>query len=139
MDDSVAIHEVIDKLGLRDFVLTPGYASDQDLAYFYKHAEIYAFPSINEGFGVPVLEAFHHQLPVIVSDNTCLPEVGGDAVLCFDPFNIEDISNKMKVLIEDNELRSELIRNGNERLKLFSWEKNAEELIKTFRVAINKN
>ena len=139
MDDSSAIHEIIERLGLRDFVLTPGYSSDQDLAYFYKYAEIYAFPSINEGFGVPVLEAFHHRLPVIVSDNTCLPEVGGDAVLCFDPFNVEDISNKLRVLIEDKELRSELIRKGSERLKLFSWEKNAEELIKTFRAAINKN
>lgn len=139
MDDSVAIHEMIDHLALRDYVLTPGYSSDQDLAYFYKHADIYAFPSINEGFGVPVLEAFHHGLPVIVSDNTCLPEVGGDAVLCFDPFSIEDISDKLKLLIEDHELKSELIRKGKERLKFFSWEKNAEELIKTFRAAIKKN
>ncbi|MBM3401569.1 MAG: glycosyltransferase family 4 protein [Bacteroidetes bacterium] len=139
MDDSVAIHEMIDRLALRNYVLTPGYSSDQDLAYFYKHADIYAFPSINEGFGVPILEAFHHGLPVIVSDNTCLPEVGGDAVLSFDPFSIEDISNKMKILSEDHELKSELIRKGRERLKLFSWEKNAEELIKTFRVAIKKN
>lgn len=137
MDDSGAIHEVIERLGLRNFVLTPGYASDQDLAYFYKYAEIYAFPSINEGFGVPVLEAFHHRLPVIVADNTCLPEVGGDAVLCFDPFNVEDISKKMSTLIGNDELRSELIRKGSERLKLFSWEKNTEELIKTFRAAIN--
>lgn len=138
MDDSEAIQEAINRLDLKSYVLTPGYASDNDLAYFYKHAEMYAFPSINEGFGLPVLEAFHHRLPVIVSDNTCLPEVGGDAVLCFDPFNVEDISNKMRTLIEDNELRSELIRKGSERLKLFSWEKNAEELIKTFKVAINK-
>jgi len=139
MDDSVAIHEVIERLNLRDFVLTPGYASDQDLAYFYKYAEIYAFPSINEGFGVPVLEAFHHQLPVIVSDNTCLPEVGGDAVLCFNPFNVEDISKKMQALIEDDKLKSELIRRGSERLKHFSWEKNAAELIKTFNSSLKKN
>jgi glycosyltransferase involved in cell wall biosynthesis len=139
MDDSAAIYEVIERLNLREFVLTPGYASDQDLAYFYKYAEIYAFPSINEGFGVPVLEAFHHQLPVIVSDNTCLPEVGGDAVLCFNPFNIEDINNKIKTLIEDDELKSELIRKGSERLKYFSWEKNAAELIKTFNSSLNKN
>lgn len=139
MDDSAAIHEVIERLNLREFVLTPGYASDLDLAYFYKYAEIYAFPSINEGFGVPVLEAFHHQLPVIVADNTCLSEVGGDAVLCFNPFNVEDISQKMKALIEDDNLKSELIKRGIERLKQFSWEKNALELIKTFNAAFNKN
>ncbi len=139
MDDSMAIQEAINRLDLMDNVITPGYASDNDLAYFYKHACMYAFPSINEGFGLPVLEAFHHQLPVIVADNTCLPEVGGDAVLCFDPFNVADISEKMKHLIEDDQLRSELIRKGPERLKLFSWEKNAEELIKTFKAAVNKN
>lgn len=139
MDDSTAIQEAIDRLDLRKYVIMPGYASDNDLAYFYKHARIYTFPSINEGFGLPVLEAFHHKLPVIVANNTCLPEVGGDAVLCFDPFNTEDISRKMKDLIEDEKLRSELIRKGTERLKLFSWEKNAEELIKTFKAAVNKN
>ncbi|MFA6945927.1 MAG: glycosyltransferase family 1 protein [Pedobacter sp.] len=139
MDDSAAIQETINRLDLRKYVIAPGYASDNDLAYFYKHARMYVFPSINEGFGLPVLEAFHHKLPVIVADNTCLPEVGGDAVLCFDPFNVEDISQKMKELIEDNELRNELIKKGSERLKLFSWEKNAEELIKTFKAAVNKN
>jgi len=139
MDDSAAIYEVIERLNLREFVITPGYASDQDLAYFYKYAEIYAFPSINEGFGVPVLEAFHHQLPVIVADNTCLPEVGGDAVLCFNPFNVDDIRNKMNALIEDNKVKSELIRRGSERLKQFSWERNVKELIKTFYTALDKN
>lgn len=138
MDDSEAIQETIQKLGLQDHVLTSGYASDNDLAYFYKYAEMYVFPSINEGFGLPVLEAFHHKLPVIVSDNTCLPEVGGDAVLCFDPFNIEDIYLKIKAVIENQELRSELRKKGNERLKLFSWNRNAEELIKTFKAALNK-
>lgn len=139
MDDSVIISETINSLGLQDFVLIPGYASDQDLAYFYKYAEMYVFPSINEGFGIPVLEAFHHNLPVIVANNTCLPEVGGNAVLCFDPFNVEDISKKMSELIKNNELKSDLIKKGSERLKLFSWEKNVEELIKNFKDAINNN
>lgn len=139
MDDSAAIQAAIKRLNLQEYVFTPGYASDKDLAYFYKNAEMYAFPSINEGFGLPVLEAFHHKLPVIVADNTCLPEVGGDAVLCFDPFKVEDICEKMKMLIEDNHLKEELINKGTERLKLFSWEKNTQELIKTFKAAINKN
>ena len=138
MDDSIAIKEIIERLELQNYVLSPGYASDQDLAYFYKYAEIYAFPSINEGFGVPVLEAFHHKLPVIVSDNTCLPEVGGEAVLCFDPFNVEDICKKMTELIVNDALRLELIQKGSERLKKFSWEKNTEELIKNFMAAVNK-
>jgi glycosyltransferase involved in cell wall biosynthesis len=80
----------------------------------------------------------HHQIPVIVSDNTCLPEVGGDATLCFDPFNVEDISLKIRELIETPGLRQELIQKGTKRLKLFSWEKNTQELIKTFQSAVNK-
>ena len=138
MDDSEAIHETINRLGLKDHVITTGYASDNDLAYFYKYAEMYVFPSINEGFGLPVLEAFHHQIPVIVSNNTCLPEVGGDATLCFDPFHVEDISLKIRELIETPGLSQELILKGTERLKLFSWEKNTQELIKTFQSAVNK-
>lgn len=139
MDDSQAIKDVIKRLDLQNSVITAGYASDNDLAYFYKYAEMYVFPSINEGFGLPVLEAFHHQLPVIVADNTCLPEVGGDAILCFNPFDTEDISQKMGAVIENPKLRSDLIRKGSERLKLFSWEKNATELVKIFKAAVNKN
>ncbi len=139
MDGSQEIYDTISRLGIKDSVLLSGYASDQDLGYFYKNAELYVFPSVNEGFGLPVLEAFHHQLPVLVADNTCLPEVGGDAVLSFDPFNSVDISSKIQQVIEDRELRENLIRKGNERLKLFSWEKNARELVKIFKGAVNKN
>lgn len=139
MDGSQEIYDTIERLGMQKSVLLSGYASDNDLGYFYQHAELYVFPSVNEGFGLPVLEAFHHQLPVLVADNTCLPEVGGDAVLCFDPFNTEDMSRKILQVIEDRELRSNLIKKGNERLKLFSWEKHAEELVKIFKRSLNKN
>lgn len=139
LDGSGELKSAIQKYGLEKFVLLSGYASDEELAYYYKYAAVYVFPSLNEGFGLPVLEAFHHQLPVLVSDNTCLPEVGGDAVLCFDPFDAEDIGQKIKRVIEDPELRKNLSRKGSERLKLFSWEKNATELVKIFKLALNKN
>lgn len=139
MDGSAEITQTIQRLDMEQYVLLPGYASDRDLAYFYKFAEVYVFPSINEGFGLPVLEAFHYQMPVIVANNTCLPEVGGDAVLSFDPFNTQDIFEKLKMIIEDQELLSRLAKKGNERLKLFSWEKNATELVKIFKGIVNKN
>jgi glycosyltransferase involved in cell wall biosynthesis len=139
LDGSSEIIEAVKTEKLEDYVMLYGYASDDDLAYFYKYASLYVFPSLNEGFGLPVLEAFHHQLPVLVADNTCLPEVGGDAVLCFDPFDVEDIRQKIESVIINIELRDNLILKGNERLKLFSWKKNAEELVKIFKLAINKN
>lgn len=139
MDDSDEIQETINRLDLGKSVIIQGYVSDYDLAFFYKCAEMYVFPSINEGFGLPVLEAFHHQLPVIVANNTCLPEVGGDATLSFDPFNTLEISQKIKIVIEDSQLRADLVKKGNLRLKLFSWEKNVTQLIDVFKLAVNKN
>lgn len=139
MDGSSELMTTIKHEQLEDFVIMSGYASDDDLAYFYKYASLYVFPSLNEGFGLPVLEAFHHQLPVLVSNNTCLPEVGGDAVLCFDPFDTNDIFLKMKMVIDNPELREDLVKRGNERLKSFSWSRNATELVKVFKRAVNKN
>lgn len=139
LDGSSEIKAIVKREKLEDSVMMYGYASDDELAYFYKYASLYVFPSLNEGFGLPVLEAFHHQLPVLVSDNTCLPEVGGDAVLRFDPFDADDISRKIEMVIADPELRANLIRRGNDRLKLFSWEKNATELVKIFKRAVNNN
>jgi glycosyltransferase involved in cell wall biosynthesis len=139
LDGSIEIIETIKRLHLEDAVLMHGYASEEELSFFYKNAFLYVFPSINEGFGLPVLEAFHYQIPVIVSDNTCLKEVGADATLSFNPFNIEEIADNIKAVIEQPKLRIELIEKGNKRLKLFSWEKTTKELIKIFKAALNKN
>ena len=139
LDGSNEIIETIKKLQLEDAVLMHGYASEDELSFFYKNAFLYVFPSLNEGFGLPVLEAFHYQIPVIVSDNTCLKEVGADATLAFNPFKVEEIADKIKVVIENPNLRIELIEKGSKRLKLFSWEKTTKELIKIFKAALNKN
>ncbi len=139
MDGSTELLAAIQRENLEDFVMMSGYASDDELAYFYKYASMYVFPSLYEGFGLPVLEAFYHQLPVLVADNTCLPEVGGDSVLCFDPLDTNDIFLKMKLLIDHPDLRENLIKKGNERLKLFTWEKNAAELVEVFKRAVKKN
>jgi glycosyltransferase involved in cell wall biosynthesis len=97
---------------------------------------MYVFPSINEGFGIPVLEAFSYGLPVAVANNTCLPEVGGNAVLQFNPFDTDDIAKKIMTLLDDAELRKDMISKGQERLKLFSWQNTAVKLIEVFKKAI---
>ncbi|HCN82565.1 MAG TPA: hypothetical protein DIT07_02950 [Sphingobacteriaceae bacterium] len=133
MDDTANIISAIAKHKVSDFVIMPGYIPDNKLSYYYKNAEIYIFPSLNEGFGLPVLEAFQHDLPVLISNNTCLPEVGGDAVVSFDPYDVDDIAKKMVLLIKDTELRSLLISKGTKRLQSYSWANTALQLTEVFK------
>ncbi|RZL19665.1 MAG: glycosyltransferase family 1 protein [Pedobacter sp.] len=135
MDDSRQVLEIVKKNGLENDVIMPGYVQDGDLAAYYENAFAYVFPSVNEGFGLPVLEAFRYKVPVIIADNSSLPEVGGDAVLSFDPLNVEDIANKMRVVMNDHVLRKEMIAKGTERLREFSWEITTERILGLFKTA----
>lgn len=138
MDDSGNIHNLIAQLGLQDKVILAGFIPDAQLAYYYKNASVYAFVSINEGFGIPILEAFQNNLPTLIANNTCLPEVGGDAVITCDPFDVQDIKNKLKMIIQDKTLQKELIEKGKERLALFSWDRTVRGILEVFR-KINDN
>jgi glycosyltransferase involved in cell wall biosynthesis len=133
IDDSANIRNLVKKLDLEERVILTGFISDEHLAHYYKNATVYAFVSINEGFGLPVLEAFQNNLPTLISDNSCLPEVGGDAVITCDPFNITDIKNKLKLIIDNPSLQSQLIEKGHKRLTLFSWQNSAGELLNVFK------
>jgi len=126
----------IEATNLQKHIVMTGYLPDHDLSLLYKNALIYVFPSFNEGFGIPVLEAFKSRLPVLVANNTCLPEVGGDAVLQFDPYDIDDIYQKIKLAADDEILRSTLVQKGIERLQLFSWRNTALQLIEMFKKAV---
>jgi glycosyltransferase involved in cell wall biosynthesis len=134
--DQSLIIDTIENSGLRDQVMLTGYLSDGELALLYKNALMYVFPSINEGFGIPILEAFKYNLPVLVANNTSLPEVGGDAVLQFNPFDIADMSQKIKSVLDDPNLRTEMAEKGQQRLAGFSWQKAALELIEVFRKVV---
>lgn len=131
-NDSLAIAKAIQDCELQEDVIMTGFLSETDLAYVYSGALMYVFPSVNEGFGIPILEAFTYKLPVLVAQNTCLPEVGGDAVLAFDPFDINDIFLKMKMVLDNDELKTDLIKKGQIRLKEFSWNKTAHQLVEVF-------
>jgi glycosyltransferase involved in cell wall biosynthesis len=104
-DDTAAIESTIAELGLSQKVICTGYLSDEDLAKVYAGASLYVFPSYNEGFGIPVLEAFSYQLPVLVANNSCLPEVGGDAVLGFDPNDVHALATLMQQVLTDAALQ----------------------------------
>ncbi|RNL56923.1 glycosyltransferase family 1 protein [Pedobacter jejuensis] len=131
-DDYNEIHRTVEDSGFKNDIIFTGYLSDEDLAGLYRSALMYVFPSLNEGFGIPVLEAFQYKLPVLVSNNTSLPEVGGNAVLTFNPFDFNDIAEKIQMVLQDEGLRKDLINKGIERLKYFSWEKAAQSLLSEF-------
>jgi glycosyltransferase involved in cell wall biosynthesis len=132
-DDAARVHQAVKECNLGDRVVFTGYLSDNDVALFYQHALLYVFPSYNEGFGIPVLEAFRFHVPVIVASNSSLPEVGGDAVRCFDPFDPADICRVMELVIQDDSVRRQMIANGDKRLRDFSWERSAEMLAGVFK------
>ena len=135
-DDSRNVMQAILSNNLEQHVILLGYLTDEELSIAYSKAYMYVFPSYNEGFGIPILEAFKFSLPVLVADNTCLPEVGGNAVVTFNPHDPEDICSKIKLVIENDSLRNELMEKGRERLKFFSWEKASKQLAGIFKQAL---
>jgi len=122
------ILDTIAELNMQDHVIFAGYVPDEDLPALYKQAQLYVFPSIYEGFGIPILEAFHYQLPVAVANNTCLPEIGGKGVSCFDPFDVEGAKNCLLKLLSYQDSRVSQIDAGNQLSHSFSWDKSAKEI-----------
>ncbi|EPN4480103.1 glycosyltransferase family 4 protein [Klebsiella aerogenes] len=104
-------------------IIFSGRLSNKKLAEYYKGAEFLLFPSLYEGFGLPVIESMACGTPVITSENTSLGEVAGDAAYLVDPYDEEDITKAIEKLYFDYELRATLSQKGLERVKIFSWEK----------------
>lgn len=117
-------------------IIYTGYIEDEELVALYKGAEIFVCPSFEEGFGIPILEAMVCSTPVVSSNAASLPEVGGDACLYFDPHNLGDMVEKIDGVISDKRVRSELIKKGQQRVKLFSWKKLAEQTMKVYEEII---
>jgi glycosyltransferase involved in cell wall biosynthesis len=115
--------------GLGARVLFPGYVAADDLPALYAGALAYIFPSLYEGFGLPVLEAQSYGVPVLTSTNSSLPEVAGDGALLVDPHDVDAIAAAMYRLATDGALREDLIQRGFANVKRFSWEKCARETL----------
>lgn len=113
------------------------FVSDEDLSFFYKNALFFVLPSLYEGFGLPVLEAMNYGCPVITSNISSLPEAGGDAALYVDPKNVDDIAEKIELLLNDEKLRKQMIDKGYKQVKKFSWEKTAKETLKVLEEVTN--
>jgi len=111
--------------------------NERSMKKLYKNALVFIFPSLYEGFGLPVLEAFSSGCPALLSNTSSLPEIGGDAALYFDPHDSATLKDAFEHIISDNSLRIKLILKGYERSILFSWEKTASATKNVYENAIN--
>lgn len=124
--ERMALQRVARSQGLAsDEMIFLGYVCDDDLVKLYNLAQVFAFPSLHEGFGLPCLEAFQCGLPVIGANTSSLPEVIGNPDALFDPWSIDDIRRKLEAVLGDPDFRAELARRGAEQAKRFSWEASA--------------
>jgi glycosyltransferase involved in cell wall biosynthesis len=129
---SEAVHGFIASQGLEERLKVLGYVTSEALAALYHSASALLFPSLEEGFGFPVLEAMVRGLPVVTSNSSSLPEVGGDAALYADPRDPHSIAGEVVRAVEDLELRRELIRKGVARSREFTWERTARETLRVY-------
>jgi glycosyltransferase involved in cell wall biosynthesis len=124
------------ELGIAHRVRFTGWISEEDLEGLYRLATAFVYPSLHEGFGMPVLEAMHRGIPTACADATSLPEVAGDAALLFDPHSVKAIADAVRALLEDDALRRDLARRGPPRAALFTWERTAAAAWASYELAL---
>jgi glycosyltransferase involved in cell wall biosynthesis len=128
--------EILEKIQQSSFsqdIIFTDFVDDEDLPYLFSGAEMFLYPSLYEGFGLPVLEAMACGTPVIASNLSSLPEITGEAGILVDPLNVEEIALAMERLSGNRKLQEELQKRGLERAKLFSWEKVAQETSELYK------
>jgi len=126
----------VEELGLEDKVIFPGYIPVSELPLWYNAAELFVYPSLYEGFGLPPLEAMACGTPVVAANTSSLPEVVGEAGLIVDPLDVEGLAEAMRRALDDEALRQEMREQGLERAKGFSWTKTAQETVQVYRRAM---
>ena len=127
------IAKLCEEAGPRDRPIITGRVPDNDLTLLYRGATCFAMPSFHEGFGLPMVEAMACGIPVISSNRSCLPEIGGGAALYFDPESEEEMSAVLETMLSDSALRQDLSRRGIERAAKFSWEACAKTTLAALR------
>ena len=138
LQDNAVFEMVAASSLLKERVVFTGFLPDHQTAILYKHAALYVFPSVNEGFGIPILEAFAHEVPVLVAGNSCLPEVAGGAAISFDPYNADALSKLIGQTLNDPALIQSLQQRGTERLTHFMWGKTLDALEAVFQRSIKR-
>jgi len=119
-------------------VVMAGMLDDDDLALLLKGATLVAIPSLYEGFCLPMVEAMACGIPTVVSNNSCFPEISGNALVYFDPLSIEDIADKIESVLFDSQVRERISRRGIERATEFSWECCGRETLNVVARAVGR-
>ncbi len=132
-----SIRDLVQSLQLEEHTVFTGYLPDADLDLLYSQATAFIFPSLYEGFGLPILEAMTHGTPVACSNVASLPEVAGDAAVLFNPRSPDEIKGAIQALLDDPELRASLIRKGHLNASRFSWRKTAEETMSVYQDVVS--
>lgn len=118
---------------LRGRIFATGYIPRAHIWPLLSHAELFVFPSLYEGFGLPVLEAQYAGVPVVCSSAGALPEIAGDGATYFNPLSVENLVQVIRRVLLSSEMRKALVRKGKENLKRFSWRKAAQQAVAIYK------
>jgi glycosyltransferase involved in cell wall biosynthesis len=127
------IHKKIEEYSIQNYVQILGYMPEEEKNKILQEAFCLLYPSLYEGFGFPILDAQSRGIPVITSNISSMPEISGEGALLIDPVNHECIAKAMSDLVQNNDLRSELINKGFKNIKRFSWARCAEQTLKVYK------
>ncbi|RKD32279.1 glycosyltransferase family 4 protein [Thermohalobacter berrensis] len=127
------IFKKVKDYGIEKKVIFTGYVDEEDKPLIYKMSKAFVFPSLYEGFGMPVLEAMSAGVPVITSNTSALPEVVGNAGLLVNPKSTKELTNAIIKVIEDRNSRNKMVQEGIRQSKKFSWKRSAEKLLQVYR------
>ena len=127
--------QLAEEVGVKDRIIFVKNVSDEDLVALYSGCRSFVFPSLYEGFGLPIIEAMNCGVPVITSNASSCPEVAGDAALLVDPKNTEEIGRALDQICDDARLKQSIIEMGFERAKLFGWDKFAKGMKEVYSMA----
>jgi glycosyltransferase involved in cell wall biosynthesis len=132
------VYAAVERSGVADRIKLLGYVPDEDLPGLYSGADLFIYPSLYEGFGLPVLEAMACGTPVAVSSTSSLPEVAGDAGCYFDPYNVAEIAQAIGHVLTNSDYKDELRQKGLSQVQYFTWRETARQTLSIYRDLINK-
>jgi glycosyltransferase involved in cell wall biosynthesis len=133
-----SIFNRVEELGLVDKVRFPGYVSDADLPLWYNAADVLVFPSVHEGFGLPVIQSMACGTPVIAAKTSAIPEAAGSAALFFEPHDVSALAEHIAAILDDRQIADTMRQRGLEQACEFSWQKAGQQLLASYQRVLAK-